>query len=195
MKIGAIFMALTFTVFGNWFTDLFDSTPTPTIKIPVDLTKTGTIVDTTFRVNYKESTRFVLDFECTDVKLDGGKDCRERDKFIGLNAYWNDKKVNKVDYERAKRMLGDLIDKNYDFDGTRVPIKITLSQILADGSQVNILDKIYDTKATYERGDSRKITVKHLQRGKYHLKVENLKAFDELKGRPVKFRIQSTYRK
>ena len=194
LKIGVIIMALSATLLGNWFSNLFDPTPTPTIHIPVDLTKTGTIVDTEFRVNYKESTYFALDFECKDVKLDGGKDCKEKRKFLGLNAYWGDKKTNKVDYEDAKLLLGENIDKNYDLDGTRIPLHITLDKIEENSKVTNIVDKTYNTKGIGD-GSARDIITIHLKKGKYKLLVKNLKAFEELKGRDVSFRIQSTYRK
>ena len=190
-------MALSSTIFANWFTNLFDSTPTPTITIPVDLTKAGTIVDMEFRVNYDESTYFALRFSCTDVKLDGGKDCKERRKFLGFNGYFygDGKQITIADYERAKRGLGDMIDKSYDLDGTRVPLKFTLHKVKDNGTLSIVLDKTYDTKGYNAERGSRHITVKHLNKGKYILKVENLKAFEELKGRPTEFKIQSTYRK
>ena len=185
--------------FGNWFTDLFDSTPTPTIKIPIDLSKKGTVVDTVFRVNYDESTRFYLDFECkdwrhNDGKPDGGKDCNEMRKFIGLNAYSNGKNISHFDYEDAKVILGDIIDKSYDFDGTRVPLKVTLKKI-TDKNAATILDQVYHTKGSGNSDGTREIIIKHLERGKYRLTIENLKDFKELAHRPMKLRIQSTYRK
>ena len=193
LKIGVILMTFSAFSFGNWFTDLFDSTPTPTIKIPIDLSKKGTVIDTVFRVNYDESTRFSLDFECKDWKLDDGKDCREMRKFIGLNTYYNGKSVNTIDYVYAKIELGNIIDKNYDFDGTRVPLKVTLKKI-TDKNATTILDQTYNTKGMYSDG-TREIIIKHLERGKYRLTIENLKGFKELANRPMKLRIQSTYRK
>ena len=194
-KIGVIIMALSSTIFANWFTNLFDPTPTPTIKIPVDLTKVGTIVDMEFRVNYDESTRFVLDFECKNWKLDDGLDCKKMRKFIGLNGYSGGTKVNKVNYEEAKGKLGDLIDENYNFDGTKVPLKITLRQVTDNGTFITILDKTYNTKGMGNSDGTRDIISEHLKKGKYKLKVENLKDFSELKDRPIKLKIQSTYRK
>jgi hypothetical protein len=194
-KIGVMLMTLSATLFGNWFTNLFDPTPTPTIKIPVDLSKAGTIVDMEFRVDYDESTRFSLDFECKDVKLDEGLDCKEMEKFLGLNGYLygNREKIRVADYARAKRELGNIIDKNYDLDGTRVPLKIILQKVEDNGTFSTVIDKPYDTKG--QNGSGRDITVKYLNKGKYRLKVESLKDFKELKQRPIEFRIQSTYRK
>ena len=194
-KIGVIVMALSTTLFANWFTNLFDSTPTPTITIPIDLSKAGTIVDMEFRVNYDESTRFTLRFSCTDVKLDGGKDCNEKRKFMGLNGYLNGdgEQISIASYAETKYMIGD-VDKSYDLDGTRVPLKITLNKI-EDNTLTPVIDKTYDTKGQNGERGSRHITVKHLNKGKYILKVENLEAFKELKGRPTEFIIQSTYRK
>jgi len=197
LKIGVIIMALSATLLGNWFSNLFDPTPTPTIHIPVDLTKTGTIVDTEFRVNYKESTYFALDFECKDVKLDGGKDCKEKRKFLGLNGYLygDGEQVSKADYDYAKHVFGENLDKSYDLDGTRIPLHIRLNKIEDNNTKISILDKTYETKGKNRGGSSRDITVKHLEKGKYKLIVKNLKAFEELNGRDVSFRIQSTYRK
>lgn len=188
-------MALSSTIFANWFTNLFDSTPTPTITIPVDLTKAGTIVDMEFRVNYDESTYFALRFSCTDVKLDGGKDCIEKRKFMGLNGYFygDGKQITFANDIHVKVLIGD-IDKSYNLDGTKVPLKITLNKI-EDNTLTPVIDKTYDTKGQNGERGSRHITVKHLNKGKYILKVENLKAFEELKGRPTEFIIQSTYRK
>lgn len=192
LKIGVIIMALSATLLGNWFSNLFDPTPTPTIHIPVDLTKTGTIVDTEFRVNYKESTYFALDFECKD-----DKDCNKQRKFLGFNGYLygDGKKISIGDYARAKRYLGDLIDENYNVDGTTVPLRITLDKIEDNDTQTSILDKVFYSKGYNAENGARHITVKHLEKGKYKLIVKNLKAFEELKGRDVSFRIQSTYRK
>ena len=196
-KIAMIVMALSTTLFSNWFTNLFDSTPTPTITIPIDLSKAGTIVDMEFRVNYNESTRFTLRFSCIDEKLDGGKDCNENRKFMGFNGYLNGdgEQITIADYERAKRKLGDMIDKSYDLDGTRVPLKFTLHKVKDNGTLSIVLDKTYNTKGYNAESSSRHITIKHLNKGKYKLKVENLKAFAGLKGRPTEFKIRSTYRK
>ena len=191
-KIGVILMALSTLSFSNWFTDLFDSTPTPTIHIPVDLTKAGTLVETEFRVNYKESTYFALDFECKDVK-----DCNEERKFLGFNGYLygDGKKITVADYARAKRYLGDLIDESYNVDGTIVPLQITLHKIEENGRLIMVLDKTYNTKGYNAENGARHITVKYLKKGKYKLIVKNLQAFEELNGRPVKFKIKSTYSK
>ncbi len=208
LKIGVIIMALSATLLGNWFSNLFDPTPTPTIHIPVDLTKTGTLVDTEFRVNYKESTYFALDFECKDVKLDGGKDCKEKRKFLGLNGYLygDGKQITKADYDYAKHVFGESLDKSYDLDGTLIPLHITLDKIEENGKLTNILDKTYETKGWNGGGSNgegniyryityRDITRIGLEKGKYKLIVKNLQAFEELNGRPVKFKIKSTYRK
>ena len=205
-KIGVILMALSTLSFSNWFTDLFDSTPTPTIHIPVDLTKAGTLVETEFRVNYKESTYFALDFECKDVKLDGGKDCKELEKFLGLNGYWygDGEQISIANYREAKNILGDMIDQSYDLDGTRIPLQIRLDKIEEHGKMTNILDKTYETKGSngsasnskdkiYIHITYRDITSIGLEKGKYKLTVKNLQAFEELNGRPVKFKIKSTY--
>ena len=187
--------------FGNWFTDLFDSTPTPTIKIPIDLSKKGTVVDTVFRVNYDESTYFSLDFYYDNPKFDNKLDSNKVIKFLGFNGYLygEGKQISIADYEEAKRSLGDMINKNYDLDGTKVPLKISLMQLYADGTQKKIIDKVFETKGEngggYKHGRHRDITVKHLKKGKYKLTIENLKDFKELAHRPMKLRIQSTYRK
>jgi len=115
-------------------------------------------------------------------------------KFIGLNDYYNGKSVNKIDYAYAKIELGDSIDKSYDFDGTRVPLKMTLKKITDKGA-VTILDQTYNTKGSGSRDGTREIIIKYLERGKYTLTIENIKGFKELAHRPMKLRIQSTYRK
>jgi hypothetical protein len=196
-KTGVLIMALSTTLFGNWFTNLFDPTPTPTIKIPVDLSKVGTIVDMEFRVNYDESTYFALRFSCTDVKLDGGLDCKKKRKFMGINGYLygEGKQTTIGNYKRAKREFGNMIDEHYDLDGTIVPLYITLHKLEDNGTELSILDKSYDTKGQNAKRGSRDITVKHLNKGKYTLKVKNLEAFIELKDRPIEFIIRSTYRK
>jgi len=196
-KLGVIIMALSASLFGNWFTDLFDSTPTPTIKIPVDLTKAGVIVDMEFRVDYDESTRFSLDFECKDVKLDGGLDCNKVQKFVGFNGYLygDGKKITIANYARAKRMLGDNIDNTYDLDGTMIALRISLTQLSQDGTQKNIIDKVFETKGQNGGTIYRDITVKYLEKDKYKLTIENLISFKELENRHIDFKIQSTYKK
>ena len=196
-KIGVIVMALSTTLFANWFTNLFDSTPTPTITIPIDLSKAGTIVDIEFRVNYDENTYFSFRFGCKDVKLDDGKNCKERRKFLGFNGYLygEGKQITIADYERAESMLGDMVDKSYDLDGTRVPLKFTLHKVKDNGTLSIVLDKTYDTKGYNAARSSRHITVKHLNKGKYKLVVESLKDFKALTNRTTSFIIQSTYRK
>jgi len=192
-KIGVIIMALSASLFGNWFTNLFDSTPTPTIKIPVDLTKAGVIVDMEFRVDYDESTCFALDFSFITDKVDNDVDYKKIKKFLGMNGYLyeSDKKITVADYARAKRELGNIVDENYDLDGTRVPLKITLKKV--EGN-VTVLEKIYSTRGTNDGSVSsinREFLLEHFKQGKYKLKVENLNRFRELKNRHIEFRIRS----
>ena len=115
---------------------------------------------------------------------------------MGLNGYLNGdgEQITIANDIHVKVLIGDNVDKSYDLDGTRVPLKITLNKI-EDNTLTPIIDKTYDTKGQNGERGSRHITVKHLNKGKYILKVENLKAFKELKGRPTEFIIQSTYRK
>ena len=199
-KIAMIVMALSTTLFSNWFTNLFDSTPTPTITIPIDLSKAGTIVDMEFRVNYDESTYFSLDFSFITDKVDNDVDYKKVKKFLGINgySYENDKKITVGDYARAKRELGNIVDKKYNLDGTIVPLRIVLSKMEDNATLSTFLDKTYNTRGE-NGGDTsslyREFLNKYLEKGKYKLVVENLKSFKELKDRKINFRIQSTYRK
>lgn len=198
LKIGVITMALLSFLNAGWLGSLFDSTPTPPISVPIDLSQAGSVVEMDVRIKETWGHDFLLDFV---YKADGSVniDAKKVRKFLGFNSYdpHDGVKLRHGDYEQAKRNLGDLIDETYDCDGTIVPIKLTIHQINKDNTKKLIVDKLYMTKGDGGGGwnggagsaISRDIESISLDKGKYVIRVENIQAFSEMNGREVKFTI------
>lgn len=186
-------MALVSFLNAGWFSGWFDSTPTPPISIPIDLSKAGSVVETEVRVEEKGAYYFSLVFLYTDEMKDGIRDANIARKIIGCNGYQasNGMQLRFCDYESAKQDLGSLIDETYNSDGTIIPIKLTLFQMLDDGTKKRISDKSYQT-----RGDNggwryhmmRDFEMIILEKGKYSIRVENIKSISEMKNREANFR-------
>lgn len=184
-------MALFGFLYAGWFSHLFDSTPTPPITVPIDLSKAGSKVEFDVRVKEKGAYYFTLEFLYKDIKKDGFLDMLKAQKIVGLNAYdpYDGRQLQYCDYESAKRTLENLIDKNYNCDGTVIPIRLSVFKLNKDKSKKIILDKTYMTKGEGVRSDpSRDFEVLRLDKGKYAIRVENIKAIPEMKNRKADFR-------
>lgn len=191
---------------ANWFMDLFDSTPTPPIKIPINLTKAKNKISLEFRINDPWSYYLKLEFYSKNQDLDGGLDVGKARMIAGFNSYepYNGKQLGFATYEQAKRQLafkGIAIDKNYNLDGTVIPLKVTIYK-LEDNKRKLFLQKSYDTKGYSGGGYDEKQKkdaisrefgyVSFKDKGKYLIVIENLKSFPELKGRDIRFSIYRT---
>ena len=192
MKIGAIFMALSLTLFGNWFTDLFDSTPTPPLSLPIDLSKAGSSVKSEVRVKEDGGYYFTLEFVYTNEIKEGVSDSGIVQKIIGYNKF-NFKTGERVDTAQYQYMYNDLkkdgiiIDKNYTGDGTEIALKLIVKNSL---NNKIIKEKIYHTKGlmgitTSMVRDFEKLSLKE---GNYMFKIENLKSIKEMQGRKANIR-------
>jgi hypothetical protein len=191
IKTGVIIMALFGFLNAGWFSHLFDSTPTPPITVPIDLSKAGSIVELKVRIKEKGTYYFTLEFLYANPKKFGWLDMDKAEKIVGLNGYnpSDGKQLSYCDYEYAKRTLGNLIDKNYDCDGTVIPIMLSVYKLNKDQSKKLILDKTYMTKGMgIGSGPSRDFEALRLDKGKYSIRVENIKAILEMKNRKADFR-------
>ena len=68
-KIGVILMALTTFSFSNWFTNLFDRTPTPPFSLPIDLSTAGSSIETEVRVKEDGWYDFMIDIPYENSKV------------------------------------------------------------------------------------------------------------------------------
>ncbi len=196
LKIGVITMALLSFLNANWFTDLFDDTPTIPIAVPIDLTKPSKI-ETKVRIKEKESFFATLSFRYKDYH-----DAKKIRKFIGYNVYdpYSGKSIAKYKYRFVKKDLaggGVYIDKSYNPDGTTVPIKMTIYKLGENDTRTLFLEKVYQTKGSNGGGSGifREFAYLFLEEGKYLFIVENLKGFPELQGREVVFMIHLVHTK
>ncbi len=211
VKAGVIVIAaviVTITILSNllnanwWFRDVFslirmqfDSSIAVPLRIPIDLSKKGIIVESEFKIKDKRGYYFSFYFLDADSRKNNFNNIKKMRVFLGLNAYnpYSGKQSSFNDYEYAKRNYGDLIDKNYNLDGTIIPLHVTLYKLNKNGTKELIKDKIYQTKGSsgFLGRDFEQIS---LQKGKYFIRVESLKAFRELKGIETTFRINMTRR-
>ena len=200
LKIGVITMALMSFLHAGWFGDLFDSTPIPPIAVPIDLSQSGSMVETEVRVEEKGTYYFSLRFLCTAEIKNGIRDSEIARKIAGYNAYEpvTNRQSRHYTLEQAKRIpvkkgsdivfiTNKIIDDNYNLDGTTIPIKLTFSKIEKDGSRKLIIDEKYQTRgagSNLEREFEKII----LEKGKYSIKVENINGVLEMKNRQANFR-------
>ena len=188
MKIGIIAMALVSFLHAGWFANLFYSTPTPPIEVPINLSKAGSTIDIEIRVKERGAYYFALEFLSTDEVKNGIRDVNIAKKIAGCNSYDSHTGEQRriCNYKSAKNQLGSLIDETYNSDGTIIPIKLTLFQILNDGTKRLIEDKVYQTKGSYS--NTRDFERLILEKGKYSIRVENIKSILEMKNRKADFR-------
>jgi len=58
IKIGVIIMALVSFLNAGWFANLFDSTPTPPVAVPIDLSKKGSTAEVVIRSDDSDKSRY-----------------------------------------------------------------------------------------------------------------------------------------
>ncbi|OHD97342.1 MAG: hypothetical protein A3K14_01300 [Sulfurimonas sp. RIFCSPLOWO2_12_FULL_36_74] len=152
IKIGVITMALMSFLHAGWLGDLFDSTPTPYYKMPIDLSKAGNVAETDIRIDEKHYVYVMLSYDPREQKI-------SRDRYG----------------EISDKYFGDEIKPTLPI----FPIKLTVMKYEKTGTTV-IVDKIYHTN-TQRASATRHIDEFKLQEGaKYHIKVEAVEDYPEL---------------
>jgi hypothetical protein len=200
LKIGVITMALMSFLHAGWLTNLFDSMPTEPIRIPINLSKAGSVAETEVRVEEKGAYYFSLWFLYTDEIENAIRDSDIARKIAGYNAYEpvTGRQSRHYTLEEAKRIpvkkgsdivfiTNKIIDDNYNLDGTTIPIRLTFSKIEKDGSKKLIKDEIYQTKGAGSNLE-REFEKLMLEKGKYSIRVENIDGISEMKNRQANFR-------
>ena len=181
-------MALLSFLNAGWLGNLFDSTPTEPIRLPIDLSKAGSVVEIEVRVTEYGAYYFSLEFLYTDKTKDGIRDAKIARKIAGYNAYRpSGEQSRHYTLELAKQDSGSLIDETYNLDGTTIPIRLTFSQIEKDGSRKLIKDEIYQTRGAGSNLE-REFEKFFLDKGKYSIRVENIEGISEMKNRNADFR-------
>lgn len=160
-------MALLSFLNAGWLSDLFDSTPTPPVYIPIDLSKKGNVAEMVIRSDDSEVTRYFSLIFAT--RIDGKYE-------LGID-HWI--------YRFLKIFDGNSIE------GTKTPVRLTIYRLEKEKEPVLLLDKTIEAvernggigilngqKGSYWR---RYIYSKELSQGYYRIKLENLQDFPELK--------------
>jgi hypothetical protein len=199
IKTGVIIMALFGFLNAGWFSHLFDSTPTPPITVPIDLSKAGSKVEFDVRLpkkygSYKGRSYYIwLEFIWTDEIKDGLWDAKVARKIAGYHGYYKDgRKV--CDKEFALKDLaegGVFVDKDYSCFGTTVPLHVTIYKVDKKHKQTLIVDKTYQTKGTiggWRYHMMREVDSYKLKPGKYKVVVVNIDSIVEMKGRKADIR-------
>ena len=193
IKSGIITMVLLSSLHANWFTNFFDSTPTPTISFPIDLSKASSFVESDVRVEEDGAYYFTLEFLYTGEIKDGVRDYAIARKISGFNCYSvaTGKKYKTSSYEVMYRDLkkdGLIINHTYDADGTVIPIKIT---VYDKSRKKLILNEKYNSKGFFSESKyyiDRDIVMIKMKKGKYSIKIENLKGIKEMQARNANIR-------
>lgn len=182
-------MALMSFLHAGWLTNLFDSMPTEPIRIPINLSKVGSVAETEVRVEEKGAYYFSLWFLYTDEIKNGIRDSKIARKIAGYNSYdpSTGKQFGHYTFEFVKKDSGGLIDETCNLDGTTIPIRLTFSKIEKDGSRKLIKDEIYQTKGAGSNLE-REFEKLMLEKGKYSIRVENIDGISEMKNRQANFR-------
>ncbi len=192
-------MALMSFLHAGWLSGWFDSTPTPPISIPIDLSEAESVAETEVRVEEKGAYYFSLEFLYTDEMKDGIRDSDVARKIAGYNAYRpNGMQSRHYTLEQAKRIpvkkgsdivfiTNKIIDDNYNLDGTTIPIRLIFSKLEKNGSKKLIKNEIYQTKGAGSNLE-REFEKLMLEKGKYSIRVENINGVLEMKNRKADFR-------
>lgn len=134
--------------------------PSPYERVPIDLSKAGSVAITELHINKKDSFIFSLRFEFKRGDEESLVDCKV--------------------YHELRTFLAD--DGSQDRFGTIIPVRLTITKL--DGeNQIPYHDKVYDTKGLNSADGHhiyRAITGIHLQPGKYSTRLESMKDFPEL---------------
>jgi len=175
IKIGVMIVTLVSFLNAGWFANLFDSTPTPPITVPIDLSKAGNTAEIKMRVKNEWNYQCCLLFYYTFPEH------HEIDNFI----------ENFVGTTKYRTDSGLPI-----YSGTSVPIKLSIYKIDRKKKQLLSLHT-YLTIASIASGGNnstgyylqRLVQTFKFEKGKYILKIENLKGFSRLQDCKVEFSI------
>lgn len=179
LKIGVITIVLMSFLHAGWFGDLFDSTPTPPISIPIDLSKAGSVVEAEISIKEKKGYIFALHFSYIGHKKDGG-----------------------IDTDKLHMILGDA---SYDTNtGVKIPsgipiqIKLSIYKINDNNSQTMIIDDDYITRG-YDGSNStymsRYINIIPLEKGKYSIRIQTKENILVLQDRKTLFAVSKFWKK
>ncbi|AFV96976.1 DUF5625 family protein [Sulfuricurvum sp.] len=175
LKIGVIIMALMSCLHAGWFGDLFDDTPKPPIEVPIDMSKAGIVADFVIRSDDSEKYR---DFWLVFVRYPSGKYREE----IKDSTPWLDEFIG----GGTRNIDGS------EIKGTITPVKLTIYRLEKDKEPTLFYEATIEAGGRDARGfylldgrkmahDMRWVKEMRLPKGKYRIRLENLKAFPELK--------------
>ncbi|MGE3612528.1 MAG: DUF5625 family protein [Sulfurimonas sp.] len=172
LKIGVITMALMSFLHAGWLGDLFDNTPKPPIAVPIDMSKAGNTAEIVIRSDDSDKTRYFSLYFVMGVP--GQYQITSKDwleKFVGHGS----------------------------IEGTRTPVMLIIYSLEKDKESILFLNKTIEAGGTDSRGfklngqniiyANRWIDAIKLPQGKYHIKLENLQDFPELKEIEIYFAI------
>ncbi len=157
LKIGVITMALMSFLNANWFTDLFDDTPTPYYTMPIDLSKAGNIVETNIRIDKQYSVEILLDY-------------------YSYSRLSKEKKL-KENHDKYVHIMEKYFGKNKPLP--IFPIKLTVLKYEKTGTSI-VVDKTYYTNSRTTTSSRLIDELKLQEDGKYHIKIETVKDYPEL---------------
>ena len=175
IKTGVIIMTLFGFLYAGWFSNMFDNTPTAPITVPIDLSKVGSTVE------IKMIVKDEWNYQCCLLFYYTFPEHHEIDNFI----------ENFVGTTKYRTDSGSPI-----YSGTPVPIKLSIYKI--DNKKKQLLSShTYLTIASIASGGNnstgyylqRLIHTFKFEKGKYILKIENLKGFSRLQDSKVQFSI------
>jgi len=164
IKIGVIIMALVSFLNAGWFANLFDSTPTPPIAVPIDLSKKGSTAEVVIRSDDSDKSRYFSIYFVMDAPgVSGAIDNYLLETFTGHGSG----------------------------QGIKTPVRLTIYRIKKDKEPILFLDKTIeaagrDSTAFEINGQKviyrdRYIYATELPEGKYRIRLKNLQDFPELK--------------
>ena len=164
IKIGVIVMALFGFLQAGWFANLFDSTPTPPIAVPIDLSKKGSTAEVVIRSDDSDKSRY---FSIYFV--------------VGVSGV-----IDKLHEHLSETFIG-----YGPRQGVITPVRLTIYRIKKDKEPILFLDKTIEAGESHFRGfelngqkviyDDRYIYATELPEGKYRIRLKNLQDFPELK--------------
>jgi hypothetical protein len=135
------------------------------IEVPIDLSKDGDTVE----------------FEAVITKADNYD--------FMLHFYTPKRENNPTTYKEEYNALYDFVGHGYNIGSQIIPIRVMIYKITKNDKEL-ISDKTYDTKnqdglAFKDTGDFlfRWITFRDFEKGKYFIRVENIKGFEFMKNK------------
>lgn len=179
LRAGIITMLLISFLHAGWLGYLFDSTPTPPISIPIDLSKAGSVVETEISIKEKRGYIFALHFSYIGHKKDGGIDTDKLYKILGNASY---------DAHTGVRIPS----------GIPIHIKLSIYKLNDNNSRTMIIDDDYITRGYDESSStymSRYINIITLAEGKYFIRMQTNENISVLKDRTTLFAVSKFWKK